>query len=309
MTPETLYREIYRIRAVEEACCRVYASDKIQSPFHSSIGQELASVAVCGALKPGDTVFGSYRSHAAYLAAGGDLKAFIAELYGKKTGCCGGKGGSMHLAHLGPTSSGLHFLGTSAIVASLIPVAVGYAFAQKLRNTGLVTVVFFGDGATEEGCFFESLNFAALHKLPILFVCENNGLAICSPLRARQSSPITDRAQAIGISSWLAIKHENVLTMARELTEIIRAEHRPMFYEVRSQRLKEHVGPNEDWAQGFRVPDLDWKDPVEEAASRLTPAACAQIELDVSDEIAAAFAFAEASAAPGPEDLMTDLYG
>src|SRR5277367_4650446 len=133
VTPADLFRALYRIRRAEEEACRIYPTDKIQSPFHSSIGMEMASVAVCAALQPGDAVNGSYRSHALYLAAGGDMKAFFAELYGKATGCAGGKGGSMHLSHRGPTSSGLRFLGTNAIVSAGIPVAVGHAFAQKIK--------------------------------------------------------------------------------------------------------------------------------------------------------------------------------
>ena len=178
-----LYRSLYRIRRVEEEIARVYPTDKIKSPVHLSIGQEGVAVGVCEALEPSDVVFGSYRGHAMYLAKGGDVRRMIAELYGKVDGCARGKGGSMHLVDV---PQGV--MGTSAVVATTIPNAVGYAYAIKLRRERRVVVSFFGDGATEEGVFHESLNFAALKKLPILFVCENNHYAIHTHQRQRQAN-------------------------------------------------------------------------------------------------------------------------
>lgn len=308
MSPDVLYRELYRIRATEEACCKVYPSDKIQSPFHSSIGMELASVAVCAALKPGDAVYASYRSHAAYLAAGGSLDAFVAELYGKATGCCGGKGGSMHLAHRGPTDKGLKFMGTSAIVASLIPVAVGHAFAQKFLNTGAITVVFFGDGACEEGVFFESLNFAALHKLPILFVCENNGRAICSPIVDRQATLIRRRAGAMGVDAITADSFDRTLRVSAQMVESVRVQG-PMLLESYSTRVNEHVGPESDLRAPYRSNETVSPDPLMEAFNDLSTVAAMNVRAQVDVEVAAAFRFAEESPFPGPEQLMADLYG
>src|SRR5262249_31415371 len=151
----------------------VYPTDKIKSPVHLSIGQEAVSVGVCAALEPRDVVFGSYRGHALYLAKGGSLQAMIAELYGKATGCTRGKGGSMHL--IAPDHG---LMGTSAVVGTPIANAVGYAYALRYRRSDAIVASFFGDGATEEGVFAESLNFAVLKELPILFVCENNQYAI-----------------------------------------------------------------------------------------------------------------------------------
>ena len=308
VNPEEIYKALYRIRRTEEECCRVYPTDRIQSPFHSSIGMELASVAVCSALKPGDAVFASYRSHAAFIAAGGDLKSFVAELYGKKTGCCRGKGGSMHLAHPGPTSSGLRFLGTSAIVASLIPVAVGFAWAQKLKKTGVVTVCFFGDGAAEEGCFFESLNFAALHELPILFVVENNGYAIHTPIAERQATGIGPRAAALGVLTIRAESFDDILGSASALATTVRDGGSPKLLEILSPRLKEHVGVGEDWHLGYRTADPNWKDPVRIVAERIPHGQQVRIADAVEREITEAFAFAEASPVPGPEELHQHLY-
>lgn len=303
MTSEDLYRSLYLIRRVEEEISRVYPTDKIQSPIHLSIGQELASVAVCAALKPTDKAFGSYRSHALYLAKGGNVRAFIAELYGKATGCARGKGGSMHLVE---ETAGL--LGTSAIVGSLIPVAVGYAWAQKMMKTGVVTVCFFGDGATEEGCYFEALSFAALHKVPILFVLENNGYAIHTPVLARQSTSIGSRVRAMGIQVEVARHFHETLDLPKWMVPAVRAGN-PMFLEVSAPRLKEHVGIAEDWSLGYREEDRSWKDPVDLAAARLSPAAVSRIREETDAEIADAFAFAESSPFPGPEELMEHLYG
>src|SRR5947209_2166114 len=162
---EQLYRSLYRIRRLEEEIARAYPTDKIKSPVHLSIGQEAVAVGVCAALRPDDVVFGTYRGHATYLAKGGDLRAMVAELYGKVTGCARGKGGSMHLVDV---AHGV--MGTSAVVATTIPHAVGYAWALKQRRSDAVTVAFLGDGATEEGVFAEALNLASLKQAPVLFV-------------------------------------------------------------------------------------------------------------------------------------------
>src|SRR5439155_4707591 len=179
---EQLYRSLYRIRRVEEEIARVYPTDRIKSPVHLSIGQEAVSVGICSALRADDVVFGTYRGHALYLAKGGDLKQMVAELYGKVTGCARGKGGSMHLVD---AAHGV--MGASAVVGTTIPHAVGYAYAMKLRGEDRIVVSFFGDGATDEGVFDESLNFAALKRLPILFVCENNSYAIHTHQVRRQA--------------------------------------------------------------------------------------------------------------------------
>ncbi len=179
-TLERLYRGLRRIRRVEEEVARLYPTDKIKSPVHLSIGQEAIAVGVCDVLRPDDAVAPTYRGHAAYLAKGGDLGEMMAELYGKVGGCARGKGGSMHLIGMEQ-----FILGTSAVVGTTIPLAVGFALALKREGKGRIAVAFFGDGATEEGVFYESLNFAALHRLPMLFVCENNFFAIHTPLEKR----------------------------------------------------------------------------------------------------------------------------
>src|SRR2546426_8772503 len=194
-TCERLYRSLYRIRRTEEEVARIYPTDKIKSPVHLSIGQEAVSVGVCEALGLNDIVFGTYRSHALYLAKGGDLRRMIAELYGKVTGCAHGKGGSMHLIDV---EHGV--MGTSAVVGTGMAPAVGYAYAVKVQRRPTLVANFFGDGAVDEGAFHESLNFASLKRLPMIFVCEKNAYAINSRQLDRQPlANICQRAEAYGI--------------------------------------------------------------------------------------------------------------
>src|SRR5579859_6536135 len=176
-----LYRGLLRLRLVEERIAELYPEQEMRCPVHLSIGQEAVAVGVCDHLEPADQALSGHRSHGHYLAKGGDLRAMLAELYGRETGCARGKGGSMHLVDL---EAG--FLGATPIVASTIPIAVGVAFAARLRGQPLVTVAFFGEGATEEGVFHEAANFAALHRLAVVFVCENNLYSVYSPLEVRQ---------------------------------------------------------------------------------------------------------------------------
>lgn len=305
-----LYRALYRIRRVEEEIARVYATDCIKSPVHLSIGQEAVSVGVCAALAPHDIVFGTYRGHALYLAKGGDLRAMIAELYGKVTGCTRGKGGSMHL--IAPAAG---MMGASAVVGTTIPNAVGYAYAVKQRRQNAIVASFFGDGATEEGVFSESLNFAVLKKLPILFVCENNQYAIHTHQRQRQGNPdICGRARAFGLPT-ARIDDNNVLALyerSREVVTKIRSGFGPWFLEVMTYRWTEHVGPGEDFHLGYRTADeaQSWRenDPVRRLAQSINPVVRERIEDEIEAEIAGAFAFAEESAFPEAEDLVADVF-
>ncbi len=305
-----LYKSLYRIRRVEEEVARAYPTDKIKSPVHLSIGQEAVSVGVCAALRPADVVFGTYRGHAMYLAKGGDLNAMVAELYGKATGCARGKGGSMHLID---TAAGV--MGTSAVVGTTIANAAGYAYALKTRRSDAVVVCFFGDGASEEGVFAETLNFASLKSLPVLFVCENNGYAIHTSQAKRQGRPdIAARAEAYGIPADRLDGTDVVGLLDRTRTVLsgMRALGGPHFFEVKTYRLREHVGPGRDFALGFRdeAEAEPWvkNDPVQQLAAQLPAGERAAIESEVETEVAAAFAFAEASPFPAAGELMTDIY-
>ncbi len=306
-----IYRSLFRIRRVEEEIARVYPSDVIKSPVHLSIGQESVSVGLCEALRPDDAVFGTYRSHALYLAKGGDLRGMIAELYGKATGCAGGKGGSMHMIDV---AAGV--FGSSAVVGTTIPHAVGYAYAVKLRREPRVVASVFGDGAVDEGVFYESLNFAALKRLPLLFVCENNGYAIHTHQRLRQRVPdACARATALGIPSE-RIDDGDVLRIAERANAAVLAmrgtDAGPLFLECMTYRWKEHVGPGDDWNLGYRdrAEAEPWirNDQVARLATSIDPALRKSIEAAVEAEIADAFAFAERSPFPGPGALHTQVF-
>lgn len=308
---EQFYRSMYRIRRVEEEIAKVYPTDKIKSPVHLSIGQEAVSVGVCEALQLEDTVFGTYRSHAAYLAKGGDLGQMVAELYGKATGCTKGKGGSMHLIY---PEAGV--MGTSAVVGTTIANAVGYAYALKYRQQPSVVASFFGDGAVDEGVFYESLNFAALKQLPLIFICENNFYAIHTHQRLRQPViDICDRARAFGMPAE-RIENNDLFTIYERVDAAAQALRRgepgPYFFECMTYRWKEHVGPNDDFHLGYRDPEeaQTWKDndQVRQVAQLVDEARRSAIEAAVEAEIVEAFEFAESSPFPEAAELFTDVF-
>jgi len=307
---ERLYKSIYLIRRVEEEIVRVYPQDKIVSPVHLSIGQEAVAVGVCDALRADDVAFGSYRSHAMYLAKGGNLGGMIAELYGRATGCAKGKAGSMHLID---APAGV--MGASAVVATTLPQALGYAMAMKMRKSDRAVVCFFGDGAMEEGAFHECMYYAALKQLPLLFVCENNFYAIHSPVAHRHGfRSIESLVQAYGMP-FTRIESMDTLeirsTTARDVASI-RAGAGPRFIEAWCYRWREHVGAGLDFSSGYRATAEcePWQknDQVRSLAEKLDPATRKKIESDVEAEIKDAFEFAERSPWPGPAELYTDLY-
>lgn len=308
---ERFYKALYRIRRVEEEIAAVYPTDKIKSPVHLSIGQEAVSVGVCEALRQDDVVFGSYRSHALYLAKGGDLRKMIAELYGKVDGCAKGKGGSMHLVDVQA-----RVMGASAVVGTTIAQAVGFAYAFKLQRKDSVVASFFGDGAVDEGAFHESLNFAALKSLPIIFVCENNFYAIHTHQSLRQKlANVCERARVYGMPAE-QIPDNDALRIYERVSEAVSrlrsGEPGPFFFECLTYRLKEHVGPNDDFHLGYRTRDEaePWieNDPVMRLGDRLERAQRQKIEAEVEAEIRAAFAFAEQSPFPEAAELYTDVF-
>jgi TPP-dependent pyruvate/acetoin dehydrogenase alpha subunit len=234
----------------------------------------------------------------------------VAELFGKVTGCTRGKGGSMHLID---TDCGV--MGTSAVVGTTIANAAGYAYALKLRQSSAVVACFFGDGASEEGVFAETLNFAVLKHLPLLFVCENNGYAIHTNQSRRQGVPdICARARAYGVpaekldgNDVIALREKAGIAIAK-----MRAGEGPQFIEAATYRWREHVGPGSDYHLGFREKSEcePWEksDPVRVLAERLTPAVRSSIESEVEREVANAFDYAEQSPFPDPWELMTDIF-
>jgi pyruvate dehydrogenase E1 component alpha subunit len=250
-----------RIRLVEERIAEIYAEQQMRCPVHLCIGQEAVAVGVCSVLTPRDYVFGGHRSHGHYLAKGGNLKAMIAELYGKTTGCASGKGGSMHLIDLA-----CGFMGAAPIVGSTIAIATGSALAAATRREDRVTVPFFGEGATEEGVFYESINFAALKRLPIVFVCENNLYSVYSALSVRQPAErnLLQLVKAMGMAS-AGSDGDDVMAvreLTREAVYKARQGEGPTFLEFSTYRWREHCGPNYDNDLGYRTKEefLAWKD-------------------------------------------------
>ncbi len=308
---KAFYKSLYLIRRVEEEIARNYPTDKIKSPVHLSIGQEPVSVGVCSALKPDDVVFGTYRGHAMYLAKGGSLKKMIAELYGKEAGCAKGKGGSMHLID---REKGV--MGTSAIVGTTLPLSVGYAYGLKYKGMDSVVVSFFGDGAVDEGAFHESMNFAALKKLPILFVCENNFYAIHSHhLKRHHSDNICERAKGYGMPSFRIVDNDvfKIYEFTKRHVERMRkGKEGPVFLECVTSRWKEHVGPNEDFHLGYRDKDeiKYWveNDQLKKIRPLLSQESASKIESEIEEEINEAFQFAEETPFPEKEELYKDLF-
>jgi TPP-dependent pyruvate/acetoin dehydrogenase alpha subunit len=305
-----LYRKMRLIRRVEEEIAKIYPSDKIKSPVHLSIGQEAVSVGVCDILRPDDAISPTYRCHAAYLAKGGDLKPMLAELFGKDSGCARGKGGSMHLVDMKH-----HILGASAVVGTTIALALGYALALKIEKKGRVIVAFFGDGATEEGVFHESLNFASLHRLPVLFVCENNGYAIHTPLSKRWATQqLCERVATYGIPAQ-QVKDSNILEI-RRLAEAYISKMRvgsgPAFLECRTYRWREHVGPAEDYSAGYRTREelRPWQenDQIAMIGAQIDAGLQDSINAEIEKEIADAIKFAESAPWPNAEELYKDVY-
>ena len=299
-----LLTAMLRVRMVEERIVELYPSDRIQSPVHLSIGQEAAAVGLCAHLRTRDLLFTTYRGHAHYLAKGGDLKAMFAELYGRATGFAKGKAGSMHLA-----APEVGMMGSSAIVSSTIPHAVGAALRSRWTGADDITVCVFGDGATEEGVYHESLNFAAVQRVPVLFVCENNGLAIHSKLSDRQSYGLTEHASVYGIEGHRLSFATDPTEVHQELAPIVaamRRDQRPRFVEIPMFRAKEHVGPGEDFQRGYRSQHelMEWrlKDPL--LAGDVDLAAAREA---IAAEIEDAVAFAESSPMTPPHEVLTDV--
>ena len=260
-----LYGKLYLARRAEEKIREHYIENEMKTPMHMSMGEEAIAVGVCHALRPEDQVFATYRSHAIYLAKTQKIDDFFAEMYGKDTALLKGKGGSMHMC--APESG---FMGTSAIVASIIPVAVGAAFANKRKDNGKIVTVFFGDGALDEGAFWESLNVACLMKLPVLFVCEDNGFAVHTAASKRQG--YASIANIVSKFNCNVLKEnttdvEVIYKLTRRAIRLIKTTQMPCFMHQRYYRYLEHVGVNEDFDAGYRSREEfeEWykKDPID----------------------------------------------
>lgn len=315
-TKIALLRMMLRSRLFEEKIVSVYGRQDMKTPVHLYIGQEAVAAGVCAHLRREDYIFSTHRNHGHYLSKGADMAGMVAELYGRQTGCAKGKGGSMHFVDV---SCGC--MGTTSIVGGSIPLAVGGALAAKVRKEDRLSVAFFGDGAADEGVFQESLNFAALHKLPVLFVCENNYYATNSRQDARHAhGNIAKRAHAFGMHSERCDGNnaEAVYIAARKAVNRARRGLGPSLLEFSTYRWKGHVGPDCDYQKGCRpkaeLESWQKKCPIEAYKKIILKehildqpgidAICAEI----SSEIEAAWSAALAAPYPAAEELYKDVY-
>lgn len=287
---------------VEEAIADKYAELEMRCPTHLCIGHEAIPAGICANLTKKDVVMSNHRSHGHYLAKRGDLNKMIAEIYGKVTGCSKGIGGSQHLIDLN-----VNFYGSTPIVGGTIPVATGVAWADKLKKSKRVTAVFFGDAAVEEGVFHESLNFAAINKLSILYICENNFYSIFTHISDRQPKrDIYKLAQAHDI---LSLKEDGndiikVYNTAKKVIKHVRKNNGPAFIEFTTYRLKEHCGPNEELPGERPVKEVEyWKKKSSVVRMEkyllenklITPVEIDSIKNKINREIEKAFQFAKES--------------
>jgi len=302
---------------VEEAIAHRYSEWKMRCPTHLSIGQEAVSAAIGLVLRKSDFAVSGHRAHGHYLGKGGDLKRMIAEIYGKASGCSGGKGGSMHLV-----DRSVGFMGSTAIVGGTIPVGVGLGLSIKLHGTDQVSAVFFGDAAVEEGVFFESVNFSVLKRLPVLFVCENNLYSVYSSLRVRQpeNRKIFNMVGALGIENGHGDGNDarEVYSMMSKAAEAIRRGEGPCFLEFMTYRWREHCGPNYDNDIGYRtIEEFDrWKkrDPIALFEKKtieqglISDEDLRKIGKNIKDEVDEAFDFAEKAPFPPAEEAFNHLF-
>ncbi|MBB44379.1 MAG: acetoin dehydrogenase [Rhodospirillaceae bacterium] len=301
-----LYYQTLRIRLIEEAIAKEYSKQEMRCPIHLSVGQESVAVAVCSNLKKNDLVVSSHRAHAHYISKGGSIKKMIAELYLKNTGCSKGRTGSMHL-----NDRSVGFVASIPIVASNIPIAVGLAKSIKMKKENKIVVVFFGEAATEEGVFFESINFAQLFQLPIMFICENNGYSVYSSkdLRFPKSRDNCKIVSGFGLKSIKldGSQLEKNYKIISEASNMAR-KNKPVYIELETYRFLEHCGPNNDDKLNYRSKNeiLNWKkkDPINVYKNTLLKKNIIKNDLidifekKIKKEINSAFKFAKISNYP-----------
>jgi pyruvate dehydrogenase E1 component alpha subunit len=308
-----LLRQMLRIRRFEEKCAELYGAGKIRGFLHLYIGEEAVAVGVMQALTSEDAVVATYREHGHALARGISADALMAEMFGKQEGCSRGRGGSMHVF-----DAASRFYGGNAIVGGGLPIAVGLGLADAYLGRSLVTACFFGDGAVAEGEFHESMNLAALWKLPVLFVCENNLYAMGTRIeRALSQTDLTARARTYSVDAE-SVDGMDVVAVeeaARRATEIVRSGNGPFFLECRTYRFRAHsMFDAELYRDKAEVEEWKRRDPIAllrsrlAAAHQLDDAALAALETGVEQEIAHAIAFAEAGTWEPVEQLARDVY-
>jgi len=311
-----MYELMLKIRLVEEKLIELHPEQLMKSPHHYYIGQEAVAVGVCVALEKEDHVFSSHRSHGHYLAKGGDLDKFMAEMYCKIDGCSKGKGGSMHLI-----DTKIGHMGSSGIVSGSIPIAVGSALAFKMQNKRNVAVAFFGDGAADEGVLYESINFAALKKIPVIFVCENNFFASFSKVSVRWAlDNLPGRAEAFGVPAKRidGMNVVEVYTVVQEAVKRARNGQGPSFIEAVTYRFKGHCGVGDDIDPQLRTKEEleQWKKkcPIKKIEKYLidkqilTAQDINQIKQKLQKQIERAVEFGRNSPLPDRDELLKDVF-
>ena len=310
-----LYKKIYLIRRSEEKIKKHFYEDEMKTPVHLSVGEEAIAAGVISALDKKDQFLGTYRSHGIYLARTGETDKFFAELHGKETGVVKGKAGSMHLC-----APEMGFLGASAIVGSIIPVGVGAAFANKYLNNKKIVSVFFGDGAVDEGVFWESLNLACLMKLPILFVCEDNELAVFTKATDRQGyKSFTDIVSKFDCSVFEGntTDVEEIYNITNKAIKAIKQKDKPTFLHLKYYRYLEHVGVNEDFDAGYRSKKEfeKWfeKDPIKIQRKKLLKLECSEeeikdIEKKIDEQINSSYVKAQMDPFPKEDELCYEVF-
>jgi len=310
-----LYRKMYLIRSAEENIRKVYCEDEMKTPMHMSMGVEAIVVGVCHALNDADQIFTTYRSHAGFLAKTGEVEEFFSEMYSKDTSSLKGKGGSMHLCL--PEKG---FMGTSAIVSAHISVAVGCAWANKINKNDRVVVVFFGDGAVDEGAFWESMNIASLMQIPVIFVCEDNELAVHTGVRERRGydsiARIIEKFHCRVLESD-STDVEEIHNLVSRAIAGVRNKPQPYFMNFKYYRYLEHVGINFDFDAGYRSKsEFDkWfkNDPVLLQRSKLLKDGCKEakiikIENGISEKIVSAITNAKNAKLSGRDELYKGVF-
>ena len=311
-----MYSTMLRIRLFEEKIVELYPEQEMKCPVHLYIGQEAVAAGVIANLEKKDYVFSNHRGHGHCIAKGSDMKSLMAEFYGRITGSSRGKGGSMHIVDV---ENGI--LGTSAIVGGGIPHAVGAALASKLKGEDRISVAFFGDGAVDQGTFYESMNFASLKRLPVVFVCENNFYATNSPQSARHPTcQVAATASSYGMEG-VCVDGNDVLSVYRASREAVSRARRgggPTLIEATTYRWKGHVGPDCDYEKGCRprAELMEWMErcPIKGFREYLLDSGVlaeeelSRIRNNIEKEIDEAVAFAKNSPLPSEEELFSDLY-
>ncbi len=308
-----LYRQMALCRRFEEAAARAYSQGKIRGFLHLYIGQEAVAVGAISAAAPTDYIVATYREHAHYLARTGDARGAMAELFGKATGCVGGRGGSMHLF-----DARQRFMGGWAIVGGHVPIAAGMAFASKYRGESDLTLCFFGDGSANMGAFHEGLALAAQWKLPVLFICENNQYAMGTPLyRTLAVDDVAVRARGYPIESEI-VNGDDVLEMreaVRHAVERMRKEPAPFFLEAKTYRFRGHsMADPAKYRTKEEVQRWMERDPIHILGARMQTLGIAseetlkQVDEEVRVQVKDAVDFAEASPEPDPSTAAEYVY-